>query len=652
MSDDFVLPDGSRFDTNVGLDETLPARKFRGYGILLKKTKDRLSRYGMKPRRLEAVASIRQEVGDDEIGVDSRPELAAAELSVYSMMGVEISEEDTSLNPRFGNFAEDLVMVPDGYEQTYRFARQTSNYRNMAFLDVPKLRLAIDIRPGRMSHSATNDGKAGILGSRLAWLPRDSPVRTTMEVFNLYQDINLGLIRDDKFAYLPTALGGYGKPVPFSHAPNFEAFCIRYKQGTHSGLARELVRRSNRRFDEYTIENRYNTDPVLSAVSRLQSSWHDWIKGKSLYAPTCWLDAPPEVAAYRVKKHGEDVRVDAVLRRLQASGHLVTESDLAIAYEHNLLCKSLLSTETHTQFLEKREESRKSWREGSTFSLRLYGLIQPLLVDQSMHGPLRILEYERFWLSITKKKLHLRSFLRQENFYDKRAKDAVYMNGPMMVHMALQPIVTQMRRRYWFEPQTDRLDELETNEEFELLLNWVKGDTENTNPPSRKIIDDDPFIIKQMSLGPPEQSYCIVTDDIRLCRDAYASTKRWVIRVPVKWYYMSVYYGSTPEPWLQKAQYRFPMHSWETIIDEGSVESYEEIGFRDGLPIKWPSERPLILTRPSFNTETLVRIRKQRTFPDQEDNPDWEPYRFPDGHIFGPASFLQRNKHPFKRGWA
>lgn len=651
MNDDFVLPDGSRFDTNVGLDKDLPSKKFRSYGILLEKTKSRLARYGIKPRRLESVCSIRQEVGDDEVGIDSRPELAAAELSVYSMLGVEISEEDTSLNPRFGNFAEDLVMVPDGYEQTYRYARQTSDYKNMAFLDVPKLRLAIDIRPGRMSHSSTNDGKAGILGSRLAWLPRNSPVRTTMEVFNLFQDINLGLIRDDKFAYLPTALGGYGKPVPFGHAPNFEAFCIRYKQGAHAGLARELVRRSNKRFDEYTVENRYNTDEVLSAVSRLQSSWHDWVKGKSLYAPTCWLEAPPEVAQYRVGKHGTDVRIDAALRRLQSSGHLVTESDLAIAYEHNLLCKSLLSSETHLEFLQKRENSRKEWLNLSTFSMRLYGLLQPLRVDQSMHGPLRTLEYERFWLAITKKKLHLRSFLRQENFYDKRAKDHVYMNGPMMVRMALQPKVTQMGRRYWFEVQTDRLDDLETNEEFESLLAWVKGNPKDNNPPSRRIVDDDPFIIKEMSMGHQEDGYCIVTDDLRLCRDAYASTKRWVIRVPVKWYYMDMYYGTCSEPWIQKAQYKFPMYNWKTIHDSGSIESYEEIGFRDGLPIKWPSERPLVLTRPSFN-ENLVRIRKQRTFPDQEDNPDWEPYRFPDGYIFGVASFYKKNRHPYRRGWA
>jgi hypothetical protein len=648
----FVLPDGDQFDHDLGVFDHSETKPFRDYGRFLEETKKRLLRYGRRPRKVDAVSSIHSEVGDDEIDVSTTPVYAAAELAVYSTyLGVRISEEDTSINPRFGNFAEDLVIVPDGYEQTYHYAQQLRWSRDMAYIDVPKLRLAIDIRPGRMSHSATNDGKAGLLGSRLAWLPRDSPVRCIWEVFNLMQDINLGLVRDEKFAYLPTALGGYGKPIPFGKPENFDRFCRSYKQGAHKELARELVRRCNRRFREYTVEHRYNTDEVLSAVSRVQSSWHDWIKGKSLYAPTCWLEAPPEVAKYRVAKHGVDVSFDNILKRLHASGHLVSESDLAVAYEHNQLCSYLVGAETHQRFKEIREESRKEWLNLSTFSMRLYGLIEKIGIDQNLHHEMQPDEYREFWLNITSKKLNLRAFLRAENFYSREAMTSIYEHGPMMVDVPLYPQVTKLGRRYWFEQTRDRQDHLDTNEEYESLLNWVKDPNRPEQPPSRKLTEDDPFIIKEIMASSNDDAFCIVTDDIQLCRKACMETKRLVVRIPCKWYFMSTYFGEKENPWYEKLTGLYAFANWRTIIDQGSIESYEELGFRDGSPIVKPVTRPFVMNKPSINGRGL-RVRSGTTEVVEELNFDWEPYRFPTGYIFSQSRLFERRKHPHARGMA
>jgi len=652
LSNSFVLPDGSLFDHMLGVFDLPEGNSFHDYGGFLEETRNRLSRYGKKARKVDAVSTIHSEVGDDEIDVSSTPIYAAAELAVYSKyLGVKVSEEDTSINPRFGNFAEDLVIVPDGYEQTYHYSQQLRWARDMSYVDVPKLRLAIDIRPGRMNHSSTNDGKAGLLGSRLAWLPRDSPVRGIWEIFNLFQDINLGLIRDDKFAYLPTALGGYGKPIPFGRASNFDAFCLSYKQGAHKGLARELVRRTNRRFREYTEENRYNTDEVLSAVSRVQSSWHDWIKGKSLYAPTCWLEAPPEVASLRVAKHGTDVAMDNILRRLHASGHLVSESDLAVAYEHNKLCQYLTGTATHKEFLEAREASRKEWLNLSTFSLRLYGMIEKIGIDQSLQGDMTDTEYQEFWLNITSRKLNLRAFLRAENFYDRSAKDLIYKNGPMMVRIPMFPSVTTQKRRYWFEQTIDRQDHLDTNEEYESLLAWVKDPNRPESPPSRKLTEDDPFILKQVQSADSSSAFAIVTDDIKLCREAHQSTRKWICRIPVKWYYMDMYFGDGDSPWERELQSSYSMVKWSTILDQGSIESYEELGFRDGTPIRKPVTRPFLMTKPSI-TSAGKRIRAGTTEVLPEEDYSWRPYRFPDGYLFTRTRLYERRKHPHARGMA
>jgi hypothetical protein len=649
LADDFVLPDGSRFDVSVGLDNQ--PGTFPCYGEFLAETKSRLSLYGRSTRIVTSVACIDAECGDDEISVASTPVYAAAELAVYSkFLGVKVSEEDTSINPRFGNFAEDLVIVPDGYEQTYQYAQQTQSFKDMSFIDVPKLRLAIDIRPGRMTHSATNDGKASMLGSRLAWLPRDSPVRVLWEVFNLFQDINLGLMRDDKFAYLPTALGGYGKPVPFGKASNFEAIIGRYKQGTHKELCRELVRRVNRRVENYKVGLKH-TDEVLSAVSRVQSSWHDWIKGKSIYSPTCWLDAPPEVAKHRVAQCGTDPLLDGALRRLEASGHLVSENDLAIAYEHNMLCSYLLGSETHEEFKLRRKEQRMSWTSMSTFSLRLYGMITKIGIDQSLQHPLLDTEYQKFTSSLRENRFNLRLFLRQEHYYDRKAVDEVYKRGPMMVKVPIMPRVTKMGRRYWFEQTRDSQNLDESNEEFLLLLEWVRREDRPEMPPSMKLLEDDPFIIRMAKSLPPDRGLCIVTDDVRLCRQVAAETQIWVIRVPVKWYYMSVYYGDGDEPWLKIAQKAYPLYEWTTVEDSGSIASFEEVGFRDGSPVTNPVFRPFSLNARSI-TATGRRLIAGSTKSEIESDSNWKPYRFPEGYLFTYSNFVQRRRHPHRRGWA
>jgi hypothetical protein len=561
---------------------------------------------------------------------------------------MKVSWKDTSLNPRFGNFAEDLIILPDGYEQTYHFARQTSDYKNMAFLDVPKLRLAIDIRPGRMNHSSTNDGKAGILGSRLAWLPKDSPIRATYEVFNLYQDINLGLLRDEKFAYLPTALGGYGKPVPFGLETNFERFCLSYRQGTHAGLARELVRRTIRLFERYKFRNILEEDYVLSAVARLQSGYHDWIKTGTVYTPTCWVDAPPEVKLFRVEKHGTSVLRDAVLRLLQSEGYLVTENDLQIAWEHNQLCNFLLNTETHEEFVKRRSEERKKWNGLSIYSLRLYGIIAPYRLDVNLQTRLKAHEYEQFWLDITQRRIHLRSFLRQEWFYEAKAKDFVYVNGPMKVHMSLFPRVTQMGRRSWFETEVDTYHVYHNKGNLDSLYAWLKNQ-EGGPPPVRVDLEDDPIILEECKEFDADTGICLVTDDIKLCRNLYNNTKLWVCRVPVLWYYMSVYYGEGDNPWESSCKTRFPFLKWITIQDTGSIESYEEIGFRDGLPIDRPCERPFRMRTSSITGTTRKRIPREEAGTVLA---DWKPWNFPEDYIFSPSHFLTRKKHPYRRGWA
>jgi hypothetical protein len=654
--DTFLLPDGSNFDCEIGLGRIsdLPPCTVSKESIR-EAVDERLAVYGLEADSACSFRHISAEVGDDELGVFRSPTAAALQIVTYQLMGMVVSEEDTSINPRFGNFAEDLFILPDGYEQTYHYCRKTSDFRNMAFLDVPKLRLAIDIRPGRMNHSSTNDGKASLLGSRLAWLPRESPVRTLWEVFSLYQDVNLGLIRDDKFAYLPTALGGYGKPIPFGLEENFERFCASYKQGTHAKLYRELVRRANSVFDRYKIGGTVPEDPVLSAVARLQSGgFHDWIKAGMAYGPACWVDAPPEVKPFRVAKHGVDTVLDSALRRLQAERYLVTEGELEIANEHNQLCKWLTSCETHKDFLERRKASKMDWKNMSINSLWLYGYIKPYRLDPSLQVPLRSHEYDRFWLNITSRRIHLRTLLRQEYFYDVKAKDIIYQNGPMAVRsLSIMPRITQMGERAWFTNEADVGGTISDEKGLRDLLEWVKKPIGPMPIEGRTLIEDDPVILNECRNLDPTVGVCIVTDDRRLCKDVFMQTKNWVCQVPTRLMWAMI--GSeeanpngSVEPWVDIVSAKYPMYNWVSILDTGSIEAFEEAGMdtsTDG-----PTVRKLFLLKPSHTgwerrrqpPESTGRVLLSSALLTE----------FPDAYIYRPSFLNVRKKHPLGRGWA
>jgi hypothetical protein len=324
--------------------------------------------------------------------------------------------------------------------------------------------------------------------------------------------------------------------------------------------------------------------------------------------------------------------------------------DLTIAYEHNQLCSYLLNAETHEEFVERRNASRSEWRSLSTFSLRLYGMIKEIGLDQSLQHRLEDREIHEFTRNMRDTRLNMKAFLRQENFYRREAKDLVYQNGPMKTVIPLFPEVTTAGRRYWFEQTRDMQEhDSGTPEQFQELLNWVLDPERPLKPPVMDLVADDPWIIREIAASPEEEAFAIVTDDIELCREAHRKTRKWVVRVPPKWWYVSVYFGEGDEPWLGKLSKHYPQYKWKTIEDSGSIKSYEEVGWRDGELLQWPASRPFSLTQVSIRGGR--RIRAGRTDPPVVETV-WEPYRFPEGYLFVYSNFLNKRKHPHRRGWA
>jgi len=637
-SNDFVLPEGAHasfggyFDPDLGLGlvggNTIPVDES------IDLANENLRKYGFEPidTAENVVNSIASEVGDDEIEVSSSRASVSLNLVFSRLLGMRDSEKDTSINPRYGNFCEELIVLPDGYGQTYQNAKNTSSWKDMSFIDIPKLRLAINIRPMRMDHSSTNDGKAGMVGSRLSWLSNDNPMKILYEVFNLFQDVNLGLTSDKKFAYLPTELGGYGKQIPFSNASNLESFISSYKYGAHAPVIRSIVRRSSRFMDSVSRGVRPKPDLLLNHVSRFSTSFHDWVKGHSIYAPTAWIDIPPEVEQYRVGELGLSPVNDDAFSRLIAEGHLVTENKIQVVVEHNLLCEALVKSTSIPEFKRIRDAARSEWRNLSVFGLETYGLIQEIKPDQSEFRLLKPHEVSYFSKQVGERKGLLRTLFRHESVYSREAIDSLYMKGPMFVRFQMTPknkiggmqFVNQTRFR------DDTVDTEDRQGEDE-ILSWVKSKC--TGPVPRRVINDDHAIIQFVS----EQTggSVVVTDDIRLCKEANRKTGRPVFRVPCEWYYRALYFSEVPDPWMKFLRNRTGI-DWFQIEDQGSLVSFEEGYFHNGVMLKEARRTPFRMSKGLYDKDVDI-LKEDENFSD-------DPPGHPDNYLYDNRAVVSRRR--------
>jgi len=574
------------FDPDFGLVEAdyrpLPTEDLWGKSVA------RLARYGFVMGDDPTTESISAEVGDDEIHVDSNSTRCALLVVFHNEMGMVTSEEDTSITTRFGNFTEELITLPDSYYQTYHNARNRNDFRDMSFGDIPKIRLAIDIRPMRMHHSATNDGKASQVGHRQSWIPHGWR-RARYDVFSLYQDINLGLIRDKKFAYLPESLAGYGKRLPFNRKDNLERFIKAFRNGTHARLVRAVVRRVNRWYEEFGQGKRPEPDELLKFISRFNSGYHDWIKGQSLYAPVTWIGVPPEIAEYRSRLDSTNPLHRDIISRLLSENILVPESKVQIVHEHNEFSKGLLGKVNTLELRESITAKRKEWlKNSSIFSMEAYGYIKEITIDNEGYKPLETIETMVFMKAIDDHSLfNLRVQLRDEPVYRKEVIDKLYSMGPMMVPFSMYP----KYKGYMIMGSSRMREEVIDTEELgakEALEDWVNNGM--VGPPPRTILNDDHSIIMAIDQS-PSQYHCIITDDKRLCREANRKTRKPVFRVPMEWYVRFTYFGEPgEEPWIKYLRSRTGLE-FTCHLDEGSFRSFEEIFFKDGMVLQRPARQ-------------------------------------------------------------
>jgi len=266
--------------------------------------------------------------------------------------------------------------------------------------------------------------------------------------------------------------------------------------------------------------------------------------------------------------------VRAGATRLVESGKVVTESRLSVIVEHNALIQALLGAENIASFKEKRSKKVQEWRTLSIYSLASWGYIKELTLEEFGREDVRDYEISRFYKALHDKGMYLKKILKEEDLYWSEAIDKVYERGPMMVHFTMLPTTSEGKYTY-AEHRTDVIDTQLLGEEDKLEA-WLR--VQEGPMPSVLINDDD----KILGEADPTKLVLIVTEDKALCKGVNRTHGCPTIRVPVEWYYRNLYFGEGGEPWVQSVKEKFPHLEVQCFLDQGSIDSMEELLFNDG----------------------------------------------------------------------
>jgi len=171
-----------------------------------------------------------EEVGDDRVDFSNNPwKLACGIICQEQVTHMVTSREDTAISTYLWNFCEVTSTVPTHPGQSFDRCRKTGKFDDLGFVDVPPLRILLDVMKGDRSHSSTAVGKATMLGSRMR-TPRTEFLRD----FQLASFLQDGYLRTNKMTepkYLPQIMGGSGVRALFSNPLNLYLYVKAYRNG-------------------------------------------------------------------------------------------------------------------------------------------------------------------------------------------------------------------------------------------------------------------------------------------------------------------------------------------------------------------------------------------------------------------------------------
>jgi len=309
-----------------------------------------------------------EEVGDDRVDFSNNPyRLASALIAQEQVCGMVTSYADTNLSAQIWNFCEISSCVPLHPDQGFDKCRKTGDFRDLGFIDVPPLRILLDVMKGDRSHSSTSVGKATMLGSRMR-TPR-SEFLQDFHLASYLQDGFLATSRSSEPKYLPQIMGGSGARALFSNPLNLYLYVHAYRGGICQRIYGSATRELRQSLDSLELGERVIM-PILNRRLRDRQEYLHGTFAEKIFIPTKeYIDSfADRLPMALIKPSGGANLFTNFENRLIRTRHVVTRSSAEREWENTIRIRErLLARETTTP------ESESLQRYNRMAARRLFG---------------------------------------------------------------------------------------------------------------------------------------------------------------------------------------------------------------------------------------------------------------------------------------
>lgn len=418
-------------------------------------------------------------VGDDHTSLSSNAERA---LDIYnetvSSLGFVPSKDDEVVSDRYGFYAEELYKVPQSNRDTID-AIGPGSPRDLPYIDVPKIRLLMDIRKDRADFSSTACGRIFQFGKEMEYVNRPNRFQAVFHIGSWIQDLCLDLRHKPEFVYFPRSLVSAGKPLLFQNRDNFVDFIQIHKDG-------RLLRRYH-----YLMDTAVHSEVNFGIVPRFftKTSEDRLVLVKDTELPEQVI--PLKLFQSRKKKWYQPL----VVQRLHQ--YLISETEIKAR-------------------LNQLEElfSEKPVAEPAT--------VENVAVSAEEIRPETLKAFLDLWEG--------NSMLLGRN-----AMESWYPREEVLRILDLEnPLHVEIPIKWWgLEGGIPAERMLEKERHAAQLYEWLLNTADDSDPPT-DIIADDPAIINEI-MDIPDRDIYVATDDVAMLR--YASSICWrknVIRISAR----------------------------------------------------------------------------------------------------------------------
>lgn len=460
-------------------------------------------------RTVPLYVPVDAEVGDDHIHLSDAPLLFIAELvTAKDCCGISISEKDTFVSSRYGNYSENFLLKPDNYSELS--SPNMRSGQDSIFLDVAKIRTLLATMSMRQKHSDTIDGKVSLLGKQALY--RTELCGFEIMIAQCIQQLSLGLMKERKFPYAPTFLGGYGSPPIFDNVNSMLRCFETYRSGTYYNVLAGICLAVY----EVEVNGRESSKGFLTTVKGQAEAWQDWYKVYTKYTPQIKGGLDPQIYKdHFIGTLGKNEIWDSAATRLLSAGAVCSKSQLLIHDHMEDLTTILLSSSSSLETREVIEMEKRVQRQESVFNPKF-------MIEVPFDLPLRLEDYlVDSLLNLSRSaNYHLKAMLSSEEIFTMEALDSIKQRSPTIVNIQMR---TKKGLRYPLRFDTN-ISEYEV-EYYESLLDFVKGQI-GIKEVSRTLIEDDPVLLEIAKEWAIESSFkplsainvmVITTDDVALC---------------------------------------------------------------------------------------------------------------------------------------